>query len=99
MTQHSGAGNGSEVRKLRVLHVLVKPILVWDDGDELCIGPDVNPVELSPAQLLEFVAKLPESVDALASQLNGSSGVALPDDLPSQVDASVVNGEPLPSRM
>lgn len=31
-------------RKLRISHVLVQPILVWDDGKELIPGPETNAV-------------------------------------------------------
>lgn len=45
-------------RKLRVLHVLVQPVLVWDDGQDLLAGPEVQPQALP----LSAMPELPEQI-------------------------------------
>lgn len=52
------------MRKLRVSHVIVQPVLVWDDGVELAPGPQSQPVQLPlsalpslPAQILAELAQ------------------------------------------
>lgn len=59
---------GGEV-KLRVLHVLVQPVLVWDDGVELEPGPQVDAVALPVSQLSGFVDGLSGEVEKLEQQL------------------------------
>lgn len=39
-------------RKLRVAHVLVQPVLVWDDGEELTpFAPPPNATQVSLSEL------------------------------------------------
>jgi hypothetical protein len=38
-------------RRLRVLHVQVLPVLVWDDGEEITPGPETQPMVVPLAQL------------------------------------------------
>jgi hypothetical protein len=56
-------------RRLRISHVLVQPVLVWDDGDELQPGPQVEPVTLPLSQLAELAENLPPQVAELAERL------------------------------
>lgn len=59
----------SSGRKLRVLHTVVQPVLVWDDGTDLTPGPAIDPVTLTLTALAEFVANLPEQIANLAEKL------------------------------
>ena len=38
-------------RHLRIAHVIVQPVLVWDDGENLAPGPQCNPISVSVADL------------------------------------------------
>ena len=60
--------------KLRIQQIIVRPMLVWDDGDELTPGPELQPITLTLSQMDDFVKKLPLQVAALEDQsLNASS--------------------------
>lgn len=37
--------------RLRVAHVIVQPVLVWDDGEELTPGPAAQAVQVSLGRL------------------------------------------------
>ncbi|QKY78381.1 hypothetical protein SEA_BARSTEN_26 [Gordonia Phage Barsten] len=56
-------------RRLRIAHLLVQPVLVWDDGTELTKGPGLNSVQVSISEAAEFLDTLPVEVEALAAQL------------------------------
>lgn len=60
------------IKRLRVSHVIVQPVLVWDDGDELEAGPQLNAIQLPASGLAAFAAQLPNQVAELAEQLNQS---------------------------
>ncbi|WP_213816169.1 hypothetical protein [Glaciihabitans sp. dw_435] len=64
-------------RKLRISHLVVQAVLVYDDGDELTPGPALNPVSMPLSQLGDFAERLPQEVVALATKL--SSEVDSPD--------------------
>lgn len=53
------------MRRLRVLHVIVQPVLVWDDGDTLTPGPSAQPLPLAVADLIDFPAELQAQVENL----------------------------------
>ena len=57
------------MRHLRVLHVLVQPVLVWDDGVELAPGPQVDAVALPVSQLSGFADGLADEIEKLEQQL------------------------------
>lgn len=61
---------GGEVRRLRILHVAVQPILVWDDGDELAPGPGIDAVILPVSKLAGWAASLPAELTKLAEKLD-----------------------------
>lgn len=51
--------------KIRVLHVIVQPVLVCDDGNELSPGPEAQPVRIPLSELagaggeiLSFIEKI-----------------------------------------
>jgi hypothetical protein len=45
--------------RLRLSHVLVTPVLLWDDGENLSPGPDVAPVAATLESLPELAKRLP----------------------------------------
>ena len=50
-------------RRLRILHVVVQPVLVWDDGDTLEDGPAVDAIRATVASLPELAVRLPTEVE------------------------------------
>jgi hypothetical protein len=67
-------------RRLRIAHLIVTPVLVWDDGEELSAGPTLNPVTVPLSRVPELVASLPGEVAGLAVQLAGGEAVETPTD-------------------
>lgn len=55
-------------RKLRVLHVLVQPVLVYDDGEELHPGPQTQPQMVSLRELAEMGDRVRAEVAAFEAQ-------------------------------
>lgn len=45
-------------RKLRVAHVLIQPVLVWDDGEELEPGPEASVVQVKLSELVGMADRL-----------------------------------------
>ena len=60
-------------KRLRISHVLVQPVVIWDDGDNLEPGPEVDALAVPYGQLAEFVINLPEQVATLAARFDGSN--------------------------
>ena len=50
---------------LRVLHLVIQPVIVDDDGVEFTPGPQVQPVTLPPSQVASFIAALPSELARL----------------------------------
>lgn len=55
--------------KLRIAHVIVQPVLVFDDGDELSPGPEVQAVHLPLSKLSQLAESLSREVAALEAKL------------------------------
>lgn len=53
-------------RRLRVLHVQVRPVLVWDDGETMTPGPPTEPSIHSMAALADLADKINSEVAALS---------------------------------
>ena len=58
-------------RRLRVAHVIVQPVLVWDDGENLSPGPEAQPRQLPLSAMRTFdedlaaqLADVPDPLDA-----------------------------------
>ena len=49
-------------KRLRLAHIILQPVLVWDDGTELTDGPDVQPLKLSLSGLEQFAVDLPDEI-------------------------------------
>lgn len=45
-------------KRLRVAHVIVQPVLVWDDGSELSPGPRAEPVHVPLSALPDLPAQI-----------------------------------------
>lgn len=56
-------------RRLRVAHVLVTPVLVWDDGEELSPGPTAQATALPLSAMPGLPDQLREEVEAMAAQI------------------------------
>lgn len=56
-------------RRLRIAHLVVQPVLVWDDGEEMEPGPTLNPVTLPLSKLGHLLDTLPAEVAGLAARL------------------------------
>ena len=59
------------MKRLRVLHVVMKPVLVWDDGTEFAPGPEVEASAVTLSGAAEYIERLPVEVDELAERLPG----------------------------
>ena len=57
------------MRKLRIAHVIVQPVLVWDDGEELNQGPQAQPVQLPLSALAGLADQIRAEIAAQESQL------------------------------
>lgn len=55
-------------RRLRVAHVIVQPVLVWDDGTELSPGPQAQPMQVPLSELDGMADKLRAEVAAAEAQ-------------------------------
>lgn len=55
--------------QLRVSHVVVQPVLVWDDGQELSPGPQVEAVQLPLSKLASFAPDIAAQLPELAEKL------------------------------
>lgn len=51
--------------RLRISHIVVQPVLVYDDGEELSPGPQVNPMTVALSQLAALAETIPGDVAAL----------------------------------
>ena len=57
------------IPRLRIQSLVVTPVLVWDDGEELTPGPELGQISLTLSNLQMFAETLPAEVDALAAKL------------------------------
>ena len=56
-------------RRLRISHLIVQPVVVWDDGEELTPGPELQTVNLPLSAAPSFIASLPDDIAAIAAQV------------------------------
>jgi len=57
------------MRRLRVAQLLITPVLVWDDGEELTSGPELHAMALPLSAVASFLDGLPAEVQLLADKL------------------------------
>lgn len=55
--------------RARLLHLTVQPVVVFDDGENLTPGPEMQALALSPVQVQELIATLPEQLARLTESL------------------------------
>ena len=55
-------------RRLRIAHVLIQPVLVWDDGEELAPGPEAVAVQVKLSELAGMADKLRAEVAKAEAQ-------------------------------
>lgn len=51
------------MNRTRLAHLIIQPVLVIDDGEELAPGPQVDAASVSLSQLGDYIAMLREFVD------------------------------------
>lgn len=56
--------------RFRIAHLIVQPVLVWDDGEELSPGPPLSPVTVPLSHLGVLAEMLPGQVADLAAKLS-----------------------------
>lgn len=56
--------------RLRISHLVVQAVLVYDDGDELTPGPELQPITMPLSRLVAFAESLPGEVVALTEKLS-----------------------------
>lgn len=61
------------IRRLRVQQILVQPVLVWDDGEELTPAPGLQQLSVPLSQLARLVETLPAEVAAMQARLEASA--------------------------
>lgn len=54
--------------RLRLQHVILQPVFVIDDGEELHRGPQVAPVSLPLSRIAEWAAAMPAEIDRLREE-------------------------------
>lgn len=59
-------------RKLRISHLIVQPVLVWDDGDDFTPGPEAAPKQISTLETAGLRDRLRAEVAALQAQLEAA---------------------------
>lgn len=55
-------------KKIRVLHVVVQPVLVLDDGTEFLPGPQIKPVTVRLSELAGLGAEILATVQDMQSK-------------------------------
>lgn len=55
--------------KLRIAHLIIQPVLVYDDGEELTPGPELGSIQIPLSKVAGFIDTLPAEVAALAEKL------------------------------
>lgn len=56
-------------QRLRVSHVIIQPILVWDDGEELSPGPNAGPVQVPLSALAGMADQISKEIAEQEAQL------------------------------
>ena len=64
------------MRRLRISHVVVQPVLVWDDGETLEPGPPLAPQQINLSDLKGSIAyeRIVGSLKTLQVQYDAETG-------------------------
>jgi hypothetical protein len=57
------------MKKLRISHLVVQPVIVWDDGEELTPGPELGAVSVPLSKLSEVATTFPAQLVLLQEKL------------------------------
>lgn len=57
---------------LRVLHVIVQPVLVLDDGTEFTAGPKVSPATVRLSELPALAAEIQATVHDMQAKMDAT---------------------------
>lgn len=60
------------MRTLRISHILIQPILVWDDGEHLSPGPAQQPQPIAVVDLPDLPAKLQAALDSANAEVESA---------------------------
>jgi hypothetical protein len=63
--------------RLRLVQVIVTPVLMWDDGEELTPGPQLQPVTVPLSALAGLAESLPAEIAQIADQAAPSNVLSL----------------------
>lgn len=63
-------------RRLRIQSLTVVPVLVWDDGEELSPGPQVDPIAIPLSAFADFAENFPGEVSELGATLEEQRAAA-----------------------
>lgn len=74
-------------RRLRIAYVAVQPVLVWDDGDQLTPGPEMQGLQLPLTRARQLLDELPQHVADLATRIPPDTGATDGDGDPPGGDA------------
>lgn len=55
-------------KRLRIVQVIVTPVLVWDDGEEMTPGPQLQPVTVPLSGLAALASELPANLAQIEAQ-------------------------------
>ena len=61
-------------QRLRVSHVIVQPVLTWDDGEELTPGPQAQPVQIPLSALAGLADQIRAEIAQQEAQLLHNGG-------------------------
>lgn len=65
-------------KTVRVLHVVVQPVLLLDDGAELKPGPQINPVTVCLSELPALAAEIAAAVQDIQAKIGQAAADAEP---------------------
>lgn len=54
------------MNRLRISHIIIQPVLVWDDGEELTpFEKQVQPVQIPLSKFSDYEKKLKEDIEKI----------------------------------
>ena len=59
--------------KLRIAHLVIQPVLVWDDGEELTPGPEIGTINIPLSRLNELIESLPGEVAGIQEKIQADN--------------------------
>lgn len=68
-----------KTKRLRVAHVIVQPVLVYDDGEELTPGPSMATTQACLSELAALADEISAAVAAENAKLVGPEPLPRPD--------------------